>query len=263
LQDPIRLRNLIREAELKLKQRGVAPALAQQVLAPVRALLHHAEFWQHQSAGLAIFSAPLVFRTFRISVVAPELAIASSRFHLEPLIPAVEADQRFHVLAVTQHSVRLFEGDLSRIREIEVPDMPESPLLAQGEREHLLQSHTTGRVASRRRAAIFHGHGGGEEDRKTVLRSYYRKADEAVCRALGSGQAPVILAAVEYLCPLYREVSCCPNLLAAEIHGSPDSLSPLDLRRRASAIASAHFRKGRGMTSEQYRQPSHTQQTGY
>ena len=56
-QDPIRLKNLLREAEQRLVELEIRPVEARELLAPAAALLDDADFWQHQSNGLALFMA--------------------------------------------------------------------------------------------------------------------------------------------------------------------------------------------------------------
>jgi hypothetical protein len=55
-QDPIRLKNLLGEAEKRLSDQGVGRREAQKMLEPASKFLQDAHFWQHQSNGLAIFS---------------------------------------------------------------------------------------------------------------------------------------------------------------------------------------------------------------
>ena len=52
-QGPIRLKNLLREAEQQLVELEVRPAKAREWLAPAAALLEDFNFWQYQSDGLA------------------------------------------------------------------------------------------------------------------------------------------------------------------------------------------------------------------
>ncbi|MBI4905736.1 MAG: hypothetical protein HY820_19035 [Acidobacteria bacterium] len=257
LQDPIRLKNLIREAELRLQERGAQAPLIREVIGPLRELVDQYDFWQHQADGLALFRTRDVFRRYRVSFQVPELAIVARRFHLKPLLPAAEANQRFYVLTATQEAVKVFEANHRSITEMEIPDMPDSPIIAPATRgaERQLQSHTAGR----RRAAIVHGHGAGEEDRKQILLSYFRRVDEAVRRRLRDEHVPVVLAAADYLCPIYRQANSNANLLTDEIHGNPGTIPNEELYRLAWGIASAHFQEDRTKAADEYHQLWHTQ----
>jgi hypothetical protein len=65
-QTPIRLENLLRQATDALKTDGVRAAEIGRLLAPLRRLLDDRLFWQYQSDGLALFSRPGWWRSFRV-----------------------------------------------------------------------------------------------------------------------------------------------------------------------------------------------------
>ncbi|HSB13221.1 MAG TPA: hypothetical protein VLE22_02110 [Bryobacteraceae bacterium] len=260
LQDPIRLKNLIREAERRLEERGDQAPVIREAIEPLRELVDQHEFWQHQADGLAVFRSRDIFRRYRVSFSVPELAVVARRFHLKPLLPAVEANQRFRVLALSQDAAKVYEANHQSITEIEIQDMPESPI-SPGVRsaERQLQSHTAGHQSSKRRFAIFHGHGADEEDRKQLLLSYFRRVDDTVRKTCSDEHTPVVLAAVDYLCPIYRQASSNPNLLTEEIHGNPSSFPSEELHRLAWGIASSHFQEDRTKAADEYHQLWHTQ----
>ncbi len=260
LQDPIRLRNLIREAEHQLElSKEPAPAI-RDLLNPLRELADQYAFWQHQADGLAIFRTKNMLRRYRLSFPVPELAVVGERFHLKPLFPAVDPNQRFYVLAISQDGARIYEGNSYSIREVEVPELARIAAAAPAARgpERKLQSHTATHQSSGRRFAIFHGHGGGEENRKEALVPFFRQVDEAVRKRLNSDGAPVALMGVDYLCPIYRQVSSISGLLAEEVHGNADGFSSAMLHRLSWAVASAHFRKMQDRAADEYHQLWHT-----
>ncbi|MBI4902429.1 MAG: hypothetical protein HY820_02260 [Acidobacteria bacterium] len=199
----------------------------------------------------------------RPTALRSELAVVATRFHLKPLLPAMEANQRFYLLALSQDAAKVYEENHQTIIEMAIHDMPESPIISLGARgaERQLQGHTADRRSSGRRVAILHGHGAGEEDRKERLLSYFRRVDEIVRRKLGDEHVPVVLAAVDYLCPIYRQAGANPNLLTEEIHGNPASFDSDELQRLAWGIASSHFQEDRSKAVDEYHQLWHTQRT--
>lgn len=260
LQDPIRFKNLIREAERRMEELSVAAATIRTLLEPLRELADQYMFWQHQADGLAIFRNERLLRCYRLSFPVPELAMVGWRFHLKPLFPAVDPNQRYWVLAISQGGARVYEGNTHSLREMEVPELAEVAVAAPGARgnERKLQSHTANPQGSGRRFAIFHGHGGGEEDRKEALAPFFRQVDEAVRKRLNGDSAPVVLAGVDYLCPIYRQVSSIGGLLSEEVHGNPDGFSIVTLHRLSWAVASTHFRRLQDRAADEYHQLWHT-----
>jgi hypothetical protein len=65
-QDPLRLRNLLGEAEKRLSARGVSTRAVQEMLELANKLLQDSYFWQHQSDGLAIFLSSHRVRSYRL-----------------------------------------------------------------------------------------------------------------------------------------------------------------------------------------------------
>ena len=177
-QDPIRYKNLLREVENRLVEKGLRTPEVQSFLAPAQRLLQDASFWRHQSDGLAVFFTPETFHSYRLPVRFEELVVISNRFHLKPLLPLFTSDGHFYVLAISQNQVRLLEGTQHTVDEIEIEHMPTSVAEAfQHERfEKQLQFHTgtSNPSGSGKRAAVFHGHDISDEDKNRLLRWFWQ-----------------------------------------------------------------------------------------
>jgi hypothetical protein len=120
-QAPIRLKNLLRQATDVLKSDSVRAPEIDRLLAPLRRLLDNRLFWQYQSDGLALFSRPGWWRSFRVPLDLPELAVmGDDRFHVSPLLPLLAGDGHFFVLALSQNQIRLLEGTRDRVEEVDV-----------------------------------------------------------------------------------------------------------------------------------------------
>ncbi|HAF91943.1 MAG TPA: hypothetical protein DCG67_09335, partial [Pseudomonas sp.] len=76
-QDPIRFKQLVRQLEDALKQQHCDQP--ETLLAPFRALIDDADFWNNSRDGLAIFAAPGYFKIFRLQRRVAELAVANER----------------------------------------------------------------------------------------------------------------------------------------------------------------------------------------
>jgi hypothetical protein len=87
-QAPIRLKNLLRQATEALEADGVKAPTTKSLLAPLRRLLDDRLFWQYQSDGLALFSRPGWWRSFRVPLDLPELAVVDDRFSCHPAAAA-------------------------------------------------------------------------------------------------------------------------------------------------------------------------------
>jgi len=260
-QDPIRLKNLIREAQKRLTGAGLTSKETRELLKPVKELLRKAFFWQHQNDGLAIFSSSGLFRHYRLPLSFDELVVVTSRFHIKPLLPLLTSDGRFYILALSQNEVRLFEGTRYTVNEITLEDMPES--LADTLRydsERNIQLHTAAPVGKGEKSVIFHGHGGGIDDAKSNILKYFRQIDAGLRKLLQGERVPLILAGVDYLLPIYARANKYSYLLDSGVTGNPEELSIEELRNRAWAVAEPYFTKERTEAYARYQRLSGTQQ---
>lgn len=243
-QDPIRFRNLLREAERQLLDTGVASRDAEALLAPAQDLLQDPDFWRHQYDGLAVYLAPGgEFHAFRLPYTIDELALVSGSYYVKPLLPLVTNNGHFYLLALSQNAVRLFEGTRDSIGEIDLPqDLPRSldDALPGAETERQLQFHT-GTPQGGGRAAMFHGHGGGDEDQTQRIERYLNIVDAGLRPLLGAQRTPLVLAGVDYLLPLYRKVSEYSAIAEGGLPGNPERLSARDLHEQAWSIVEPHF----------------------
>jgi hypothetical protein len=111
------------------------------------------------------------------------------------------------------------------------------------DRAEQLQLHQSGPARpGGRPAAMFHGHGVGTDDTKDRILRFFREVDHGVQHAVADQRAPLVLAAVDYLRPLYRAASSHPQILEPGLSGNPDHLGPHELHRRAWALVGDRFR---------------------
>ena len=254
-QDPIRLKNLLKEAAERLTAAGLRDSDIADILKPAQVLVDDAAFWQHQGNGLALFMAPSEFRSFRLPQDLPELVVVNRRFHVKPLIPLLAADGRFYVLAVSQNETRLLVGSRQSVRVLQLDSIPRSiaDALKFEQPEKQLQWHSgtpspgrgvgarAGAQRFRRRAAVFHGHGGLEDETKDRVLRYFRQIDAGLHDVLRDEHAPLVLAAVDHYLPIYREANTYPHLLDEVITGNPERLRPEALHDLAWSLLEPRF----------------------
>jgi hypothetical protein len=257
-QGPILLKNLIRRTEETLTAEGMGVAPAQKLLEPALSVLADDDFWQHQSDGLALFASPGMFRCYRLPQSFDELVVVSQRFHLKPLLPLFTGNGSFFVLALSQNAVRLLQCTRDTFRQVELQGIPTSmeDALEFDDPERQLQYHTSAGSpgAAGKRSAIFHGHGVGTDDEKINLSRYFRKVNQGLHELLRDQTAPLVLAGVEYLHPIYKEVNDYPHLIEQGIEGSPDRWGEEELHQLAWKIVEPLFAEAQQEATDRYRQ---------
>jgi hypothetical protein len=263
LQDPIRLKNLLRKVQQDLSTTGIRSPELEKFLNPISKLVQDDQFWQEQCGGLALFLSAEVFRSFRLPLDFQELAIVADRFHLKPVLPLLATGARFYVLALSQNQVRLFQGTRNRMIEVPLEEVPKSLNEAVGPAppSTQLQYHTASAEGSGHRPAIYHGQG-ADVASEANLQKYFRQIDRAVCNLLAEQQAPLIVATVEYLFPIYRGISDYGFLADDFLQGNPDHLSAEDLHSQAWPVVDALLRRTEEQAATQYRELQGTPQAG-
>jgi hypothetical protein len=261
-QDPIRFRNLLREVEERLLDKGLRFPDVREILKPVERLVQEPGFWRHQSDGLAVFCTAEEFRYYRLPLPFEELVVISDRFHRRPLLPFFASDGHFYILALSQNQVRLLAGTRYTVDEIDLESMPTSMAEAlQYERfEKQLQSHSGTSSGTGGRSTMFHGQDIGDEAKDRILR-WFHMIDDGLPNLLTGRQSPLVLAGVEYLFPLYKEANSYPYLLEEGIPGNPEELTPEELHAQAWPLVQPTFVQAREKAVAQYSQWVGTGQT--
>lgn len=186
-QDPIRLKNELSNVEGHLEDLGWKPRERSDRLANARALLEDNEFWEHQSAGLALFvDDESQVTPVSIPVEVDPTSYVAQVFHLRHLVPGMGL-ARVPILVLTKNTVRLMYGSKFVIEQIEA-DLPESfdDVNWFVDREKERQQHPD-RVGTARNR---HGHEPSSRENEDRSR-FLRTVAEALPRSLLS--APLVV----------------------------------------------------------------------
>lgn len=231
-QERIQWKNLVAEAEAELTGYGLRLSSAHDLLKPAMHL-PDASVWEKRGEGLACFLTPGSANWYRLpAAISPQVHVGSL-FQIKPLFPLLESERQFWLLTLSQEHVKLWRGDAEALQETPVPGLPMNmaDALRNHDRDEPLHFHT--RPVGSGWAAIFHGQGVGIDDLKDDLLRYFQAIDRAVGPVLGAAKAPLILAGVDYLWPIYRQANHYRHLLPEGVPGNPDRWSPQQLRDKA------------------------------
>jgi hypothetical protein len=241
-QNPIRLKNLLREAEQKLEGEGAERGAVRDLLQPAHDLLKKENtFWMQQEEGLILLLGPDEFHSYRLPFELEERVVVGPWFHMRPLARFVQHGGRFFVLTLSQGGVHLFEATRYSLREIELEGIPLSleEALKYDDFERHVQFHTSASGQGRGRpAAIYHGQGVGTDDARdkdNILR-FFRQVDNGVRDRLAEEQVPLVLAGGAHLQGIYREANHYTYLAEEGVDVNPEDLGAKELHRRALEI---------------------------
>jgi hypothetical protein len=267
-QNPIRFKNLIKQAEAKLAEHDLRSPEIASLLQPAMDL-DSEDFWQHQDEGLAVFVTGGFCRYYRLPLPFEELVVVNDRFHLKPLLPLLTRDSTFYILALSQKQVRFFEASRYNIHEVEVPNLPQNL-------NETLQYDETAKDGQFRigttaghggsgphRAGTFHGQGSPDRDQhqKDILQ-FFLAVDGALQDVLRNQQATLILASVEYLRAIYQEANTYHHLLPEGIDTeNPQVVTPEELHQRALPLVEPLFSQSEQAAIDHYQEMTSTGKT--
>jgi len=263
-QDPIRLKNLISETHDRLAEQEIDSGALSTPLDEMKRLVEDRQFWRHQGKGLALFGSEGGLQSYRLSVPVAELTYVGRRHCVRPLLPAVSDGGRFHILALSQNSVRLLQCGWESVREIDSHDIPDSLAEALGYdwEQKSLQFHTGAQpvgAGGSPRAAVFHGHGSGSDaEGKEEIERFLRRVDAGITELLVGDSSPLVVAAVDFESALYRDISRHANVLERAVVGNPDHRSAEELHAAALPLVEPHLTSAARRARERLAEAAHS-----
>lgn len=238
-QDPIRFRILVKQMEQQLLRENHPAEQVRLRMEPFEALGRDNEFWNHTQDGLGVFSAPGWFRVVGLPRSVQELTVVADSFHTKPLRRFLQSADRYQILGLNQHEIKLYEGSRNVLEAVELTSgVPRTIGEALG--DELTEPHRT--VASYggvggASGAMHHGHGGKNDEVDNDADRFFRAIDRSVLEAYSRPSGlPLILAALPEHHHRFHEVSHNPFLVSEGIKMHPDAMSMDDLRTRAWEI---------------------------
>lgn len=262
-QDPVRLRNLLRDAEHRLRENGLDQEAAERILEPARTLVTDDRFWHLERRGLALFCAPGTFRAFHLPIPVAEHVAVGDHFALRPLLPLHATRGTFYVLALSRGDVRLVEGWREGHRRVELEGLPTSVDEAIGSPERGMELRTHAAGGGGGQGHSIHGHSDQDQEKsERDVMVYFQRLSRELPRFLRRRDAPVVLATVRENETLFRRAGGLPGLVDEAVTGNPEKLSDHELHGRAWTLAEPVLLAERDAAMARYEEMATSGRTG-
>lgn len=240
-EDMIRFKNALADVKSKLQsEAGMHEREAGSFLKPAYDLLNLDDLWFRLSDGLAVFIGQDLFEYYPVPVDLNPLNYVSNQFYLLPLLPLLNRNDRFFLLALSQGEVRFFEGHQFSITPVKISDLVPKNIkaaLALEDPEKSLQMRSTGPGG----ATVFHGQGLHKDQQDWQVEKYCRMVDEGLMTMLHDEHAPMLVAAVDELVSIYQKVSRYSHVLDTHVSGNPENDDPVLLHEKAWSKMQPYF----------------------
>ncbi|GIV71214.1 AOC03_06830 family ribosome hibernation factor [Caldilinea sp.] len=209
-QDPIRLRNLVKQATERLlsefSRREVEP-----ILGRLEHLASSVDF-RHALDGLALF----VHRDFARSITLPftlkERVVIDETFFTRDLVFAMNRTPRYWVLVLSEKPTRLFEATRDDLLEIQGGGFP------------MVHEGPGGEAPLPGGFGVKRSH-----IRDEAHRQFFRKVDEALKPFMNGDPLPLAVVGVDRYLAFFDEVSSHKDAIIARVQGSHDKTSAHEL----------------------------------
>lgn len=239
-QDPIRLKNLLRDVENDLIETGMKKDEIDRLFEEPRKLLDQPHFfWQHGDRGLALFISEGYFEYFRVPLDFETQSLIDNYFLITPLLPMISLEGTYCILALSRRNIRLLKATRDTVAEFNLSDTPTSmeDFRQYDEYKKSLSPAPGGTAPG---GGGFHGWGDVEFDQKEV-ENYLKLVENRVTEILRKRNDPLILAGIDQAISLYRKVNHYARLLEPVITGNPDPKSDEELRDEGWEVIKSYF----------------------
>lgn len=245
-QDRIRWKNLLVETDNALRRSGMRAPEAAELLAHAWEIHDDALFWTYMSDGFAYYAGPSWRQYFRVPIPLPEVGVIGDRFVVGPILRMLTRDSRFLLLSLSQNQIRMFEGSRYRIDELQLRDVPTSlrdVIEKAGPRSEAMARPAAPQGGHGNGSAVFYGHGAADEHfKKDEVEEFFRVVEAGLQDYLHDEQIPMVLAGVDYLIPIYRQVNSYRHVVPEPVTGNYDQSSAAELHSRAWPIVEEMLR---------------------
>ena len=260
--DFIGFKNKLQQLTASLKEKNVELTQIENMLKPGYDLLRDENFWSNLGDGLAVFIADGYFKYIKLPVSPRDEMLINSTFYLTPLIPVITSREYFYVLVLSKKQAKLYRANAFGIQHVNVPGMPRGVddvvHFEQKDDEDLFRTDTQGAGAG----ASYHGIGTGRPEHKTDLAMYFDEVDETLWKeVLNRENVPLLLAGVEYLIPIYKEVAKYKPIWEKALTGSHEHENLSTLYEQARTVMEPYFQERVAKALQTYGNQSATELT--
>jgi hypothetical protein len=233
--DRIRVKSAVQQAQTLLAGRNMEAGDVERLLEPIRQFPGDAG--NGSGKTVVILRSAELFRTISLPWSVDEAVSVGSHFQILPLLPLLQKQKPFYILALSQKHIRLLRCTAESSAEVELPEsVPQSITADIDEIDLSVDQHSVSGPSTGKMKGVKFGSGSGEERQEERLTHFYQAVDKALNAFLKDDSTPLVLAGVDYELALYHRISKHPHLIEGGVHGAPDGLKGGELHKRALEI---------------------------
>ncbi len=240
--DMIQFKNNLKDATSILVKKGMEEEEVKRLLSPANDLLNGEDFWKHQLDGLAVYLNNGNIWVYKLPVPIENMSYIADHFYILPLVSFRHLQPQYYILALSQQSVKLFVATQYHIEKSEIQNKLPSNIEdteRNTDRQNSLQHHSV--KNSRTGGTIFHGQGGEKDYKKIAVERYLREVNNGITQSLKDEKKPLLVASVDELFSIYKQLNDYPYLLQHHIRGNFDEVTFDELHRTSLEAMKGQF----------------------
>ena len=198
--------------------------------------------WSTRS--VAIYCSAALCRSFELGFPVTESVTVGDHFYIKPLIPLLDADRPFYILALSQKHIRLLRCTSNSSEEVALPGSTPTSLWddkQSDQPDHQQESRSSAGPSQGGMKGVLSSTNTDSEKHEEYLSHFYKHVSEGVAELLNTERSPVVMAGVDYETALFRRVNTYPFLVEDCVHGSADGLKGGELHKRALEAMQSHW----------------------
>lgn len=255
-------KNGLQAAAASMRSRGIDEVEIEHILQPGYQLLEDGQLWNEMREGFGAFLAKGFCRYIKMPVAPKEEQLLDITFFITPLVPIMTNADYFYLLVISKKQCKLFRADEFGMTYMPISELPDgvTDVGSMEQEEDAKLFRTESRQAGK--GASFHGQGAGKNDNKAHIAIYLEEVDDTLWdEVLHNENVPLLLAGVEYLIPIYKQVSDYNNIWPEAITGNHEHDDVNQLYARAKEIMTPYFEEKINKAFTQYQNQSATELT--
>lgn len=242
-QNPVQLKHAIHQAEELLAARATPKDVRRQIVDGMHGISQDLAW---AAEGLALYCAPEFTRAYELPAKLNETVAVGGHFLIRPLIPLLNADRPFYILALSQKHPRLLRCTEHTSEERELPAGTPKSLWEDKDTDqpdHNQDNRASGGPSEGSMKGVISTTNTDSEDHEQYLAHFYKHLSEGVTALLKDENAPLVIAGVEYEIAAFRRVNVYPELAEEAVRGAADGLKGGELHKRALEAVQVHFQQ--------------------
>lgn len=251
--DAVAFKNILQRIQNNLRSKDMEQAAIDRVVEAGYALLKDDGFWLDLSKGLAVFMAEGYMKYVKMPFVPKEKMLINTSFLAGPLVPLITNRDHFYLLTLSKKQAKIFRGDAFGLTPIPLDEMPNGVddvvHFEEKEGQNLWRTESSGAGEG----TNYHGAGGGKPEDKDNVALYLDEVEETLWKeVLHEEKAPLLLAGVEYLLPIFRQVTSYQHVWDDVITGNHDHDDLSSLHKKAMEKMAPYFERRAKKALEDY-----------